>query len=155
MSKHGKSKKLVKKPVSSGSLLEMLVARELASKGLKVDRNVKLKHGFRKTKAEIDLVVNKTFWIECKYRDHALRLEDVSKFVAVVELFNHPRELSAIITNHSYTERALDYCSQKNIATFTLQDLEGLYLYIQKSLYGLPKYYLEVLKRFAKQLFKF
>ena len=79
----------------------------------------------------------------------------VSKFVAVVELFNHPRELSAIITNHSYTERALDYCSDKNIATFTLQDLESLYLYIQKSLYGLPRYYLEVLKSFAKQLFKF
>lgn len=134
--------------LNSGKLLEEFVAKELSSRGFRIERNVRI----RNPRAEIDIIVNNAYLIECKYRNRPLQLKDVARFVAVLDLLKHPREFSAIITNHSFNERALKYCKLQGVNTFNIKQLDDLVASIYKALDDKLGYYTLLTKSFIKRL---
>lgn len=136
--------------LKSGELLEEFVAKQLSSKGFDVSRNVRLKN----PKAEIDIIVNNAYWIECKYRNRALQLKDVAKFIAVLDMAQHPKEFSAIVTNYSFNKRALRYCKSQGVNTFTIKQMEELVIDIYKAFDDKLTYYVLLSKLWIERIMR-
>ncbi|MCD6589665.1 restriction endonuclease [Candidatus Woesearchaeota archaeon] len=108
-----------------GREFEELIAELFKKKGLRVKRNVLMER--KNFKAEIDLIIRgieEECYVECKYRKGVVDLEEVAKYVSVLESLNIDPARAIMVTNNDYTPRAKRYAQEKNLALYTLKELK-------------------------------
>ena len=165
---------------NKGSGLENLVYEIYSDLGYQnLQKNVRITKKTDNTNisAEIDLTYELLMskrYIECKYRRSSnVTLQEVAKFVAVLELFNIPTYAAEIITNTSFDKRAIEYAAQKSIVLLDgvklaqlesqrkhginafLLGIRSYDIYKNKGIFGLIDYFYTRMLTVKKQIQKY
>jgi hypothetical protein len=121
------------KILNNGRGLERTVAEiytDLAYIPIQNNVYISKSSGGKTIRAEIDIIYNYLShqrYVECKYRkNHKVTLEEVSKFAAVLGLFDIPIHNGEVITNNYFDDRAIRFSKDTGIILIDRDELKKL-----------------------------